>query len=267
MSQYKISVDLADLAAIKDIINAEVFPLLKTAVTAVAFQTHANWQKAVYDAKLWSGEKDAYAQSITWRMTGDLSAIIEADYKNAEEIETGRPARDLKKMLDTSMKVRANKDGQRYLVIPFRHNVPGSASSGQSMPANVYAMAKAMEASKVTGHSKRVSGTGAYSTKTKSPYLVRQRHYQWGDSLPAGMASKQKPHHATDIYAGMRRFDTKGGSSKQHSTYLTFRVMSEASKGWIVPPQPGLYIARKVADDMQPLAEKAFQQAIKKTLG
>lgn len=266
MINYRLSVDLSDLAAVKDIINAQVFPLLNQAVRAVAFQTSANWKQAVLEAKLWSGEKDAYAQSITWKMTGDFSAVIESDYRYAEEIETGRPAKDLKKMLGTSLKVRSSKTGSRYLYIPFRHQIPGSNAIGRAMPASVYEMAKNMAPSTVVGQTRRVSGTGAYSPKTQQRLTVNQNVYSWGDRLPAGLAPKLNPDHHSDPYAGMVRFDTST-SKANSSVYLTFRTMSEKSQGWIVPPKPGLFLAKKVVDDMQPLAEAAFGEAIKRTLG
>lgn len=59
------------------------------------------------------------------------------------------------------------------------------------------------------------------------------------------MAPKLAPHHATDIYAGMRKMDTSAGKAKS-SAYMTFRVMVEGSSKWIVPAKPGLYIVRDV---------------------
>lgn len=267
MAEFKISVDLSQIAGAADILNMRVMPLLNQAVRAVAHETANHWREAVYRAKLWSGEKDAYMGSITWQMTGPFSAMVSTDYRYAEEIETGRPPRDLKRMLDTSMKVRVSAKGKRYLIIPFRHSTPGNEAHGPAMPPDVYALAKEMAPSTVVGIGKRPSGTGAFSVKTKTQYLVRSRQYKWGDSLPAGLAAKLKTTHKTDPYAGMYRFDARAGSAKRYSVYLTFRVMVEGSPGWIVPAKPGLYLAKKTADDMQPAAERSFTEAIKRTLG
>jgi hypothetical protein len=265
MADYRISVDLGGLASIRQVINRDVFPLLNQAVRAVAFQTAKNWKQAVMEAKLWSGEKDAYVKSITWTMTGDLSAVVQADYRHAEEIEKGRPQRDLKKMLDTSLKVRASKQGVRYLYIPFRHNTPGHGAWAKAMPPNIYEMAKEMAPSTVVGKKQRRSGTGAYDIKTKKFLTVNQNTYQWGGRLPAGLAPKLNPTHKTDPYAGMVRFNTSTPNAKS-SAYLTFRTMSEKSKGWIVPAKPGLFIAKQVVDNMKPLAGAAFTEAIKRSL-
>ncbi|MGL4458070.1 MAG: hypothetical protein ACRCUB_06685, partial [Plesiomonas shigelloides] len=95
MANLKLSInfDLGSKLDMMKIVDKQVFPLLNQAVRAVAAQTAANWAQAVYSAKLWSGEKDAYAKSITWKMTGDFTGYVEATYKYAEDIENGRPAR------------------------------------------------------------------------------------------------------------------------------------------------------------------------------
>lgn len=281
MITYQIAVDLSDVAeAANSAINETVFPLLSQAVNAVAQQARANWMREVYRAKLWSGEKDAYAHSITIEQTGPFSALIQTDYQHAAEIETGRQPRDLKKMLDTSEKVRRSKDGRRFLIIPFRHNIPGQDASAPSMPMEVYAQAFDLAPSRVVGQVMRRAGEivsmrpgrgmVALGEKrqrrnpylsgigTRGPVMVTRRAYEWGDRLQAGQVGSR--------YAGMVRFDTSAGG-KRYSTYMTFRVMAEGQTGWIVPAKPGLYLVKKVTEDLQPLAEKVFSEAVARSLG
>lgn len=264
--KFSISFDLGAQLDMLKVVNKEVFPLLNQAVRAVTAQTAYNWTEAVYAAKLWSGEKDAYVKSISWKMTGDFSGEVVSTYKYAEEIENGRPARDLKKMLNTSLKVRVNSKGARFLYIPFRHNTPGNDALASSMPPSVYDIAKNLEASMVTGQTTRVSGLNAMDISTKQFLTVPQNTYSWGQRLPAGLSKKLKPHHKSDPHAGMYRFETSTPGGAKSSAYLTFRTMSEKSKGWIVPPKDGLKIVEGVVNDMKPKANLAFQQAIKKTL-
>jgi len=272
---YSIQINLGSTMDILGIINKEVFPYLHQAVNAVGNKLAQNWQEEVYKAKLWSGEKDQYAKSISWQMTGDFSGYVEATYKWAEEIESGRPERDLKKMLNTSLKVRRTKSGKRFLVIPFRHNV-------KDMPDELYAQAKALEASKVTGQTQRRSGeitflsrkTGMQPAKRQTPFLtnvrthgpmmVNQAQYKWGGRIHAGYFGPN-PKGKVDHAAGMVRFDTSSGKQKS-SAYMTFRIMMEGQQGWVVKPQPGQWIARKVRDDMAPKAEEAFKAAMGWTL-
>lgn len=277
---YRITLDLGAQMQLSAGINAALLPLVNQAVNGIAQATAANWREAVYRAKLWSGEKDAYAGSISFRMTGDFSAMVEADYKYAQEIESGRPARDLKRMLDTSMKVRRTKDGTRFLIIPFRHNV-------KDMPTHVYAAAKNLSASTIVGQGQRRAGEivsarvgmgmlplgekrqrrnpFANDPATRKAVMVTKNQYNWGAALAAGSMGPNAKGK-TDRFAGMYRFDTSGSGAKR-STYLTFRVMSEKSRGWIIPPQPGQHIARGVAEDMQPKADMVIAEAIRRSFG
>ncbi len=270
--KFGITFDLGSVLEITRIVNKEVFPLLHQAVRAVAQQGASDWQREIQQAKLWSGEKDAYAATVKWKMTGDFSAVIESDYKYAAEIETGRPARDLKKMLDTSTKVRRTESGKRFLVIPMRHNVKKLQAAG------LYGVAKALEASIISGQGQRASGevthlspkAGMSKSSKQSPYLsnpttqgeymVNQNNYAWGQKLSKADAGEHK------WAQGLYRFNTSAGKGKS-SSYLSFRIMMEGSSGWIVPAQPGQYLARKVTTALQPKAQNAFAAAIKKQLG
>lgn len=266
-------------------VGKTVMPAVNQAVRAIAQATAAEWQKNVFKARLWSGEKDAYAQSITWKMTGDFSAVVSSDYKYVQDIETGRPARDLKKMLDTSMKVRRTQGGKRFLVIPMRHNTPGNGALAAAMPSSVYNMASKLQPSRVVATGQRPSGevahlspkTGMHPAAQQSPYLsnpktrqasmVTARKYAWGGRLTAGML-KGAGFDAPSVkrYAGMVRMDTSTPGGSKSSAFMTFRIMMEGQKGWVVPPQPGQFLAKKTVDTMRPKATEAMKLAIQKTL-
>lgn len=266
-NQMSITFNMASPLDMMGIVTKEVFPYMHQAIDVVGKQVAARWVEAVYKAKLWDGEKDQYAKSISWKMTGDFSGYVEATYKYAKEIEEGRPSRDLKRMLGTSLKVRRTKTGSRFLVIPFRHNLA-------DMPPALQLQAKALTASVVTGMTQRRSGeiTGfgmkpakvqsafLSNPKTHGPMMVQQAQYKWGSRIAAGFFGPN-PKGKVDIAAGMVKMDTSSGKSKS-SAYMTFRVMSDKSNGWIVPPQPGQWIAKGVTQAIAPEAEKLFQKAM-----
>lgn len=279
---YKINLDLGSKMDLVAGLNAQVLPMLNQAVRAVAQQAMIDWKEAVYKAKLWQGEKDAYANSIKYEMTGDFSAWVSTDYKHADEIETGRPQRDLKRMLDTSLKVRRTEGGKRFLVIPMRHNTPGNNALARSMPSGIYDMAKTMTPSRVLATGQRPSGqvthlspkSGMHPSANQTPYLsnpktkkasmVPSRQYAWGQRLTAGAIKAAGFDAATaKRYAGMVKMDTSTPGGAKSSAYMTFRIMIEGSQGWVVPAQPGRYIAKKVAEDLRPKAEAAFAAAAK----
>lgn len=274
MSDYRISVDLSGIALEASKALDGVFPLVTQAIQAIANEGAARWKSKVMHAPLWQGEKEAYVASITWRMTGPLEAVIETDYKHSGPIETGRPALDQKKYLQTSLKVRragrGPHHGQRYLIIPFRHNTPDNTAHAPAMPANVYELARNLKPSRVVGQRLEPNLQGKIDAKGKA-VLVTRSTYQWGGRLPEGLVPKSQPHHATDRFAGMVRMDTTPGGAKQKvgprsSAYLTFRVMGEWSNGWVIPAKPGLRLAGQTADELQPLAEGALREAMKLTV-
>ena len=146
-------------------------------------------------------------------------------------------------------------------------------------------MAKAMEPSRVVSTTKRQSGevthlspkTGMHAAAEQKPYLssikgqqaamVAKRNYAWGARLTAGqLKAAGMTHQEAKRYAGMVKMDTSTPGGAKSSAYMTFRIMMEGSKGWIVPAKPGLYLAKKVADELQPKAEQAFQAAVAATM-
>lgn len=269
-NDYKIRIDFSGLLMGLDQINSGIGQQIRAGIGMVAQKVHDEWADRVMKAPgIWHEDRKAYVQSIRWSYTGPFSAVVEASARVADQIENGRPARDLKRMLNTSMKVRVAQNGKnagkRYLIIPFRHNVPagdGHSSYARQMPPDIYAQARKLAPSKVTGSVMRPSGTGAMDPKTRGLYLVPRKTYAWGGRLPPGIAPKLKPHHTTDIYANMVRMNTSTGKGKS-SAYLTFRIMGEwQTDKWIVQAKPGLFIARGVARDLQSDAEKILAAAV-----
>ncbi|WP_143328225.1 hypothetical protein [Caballeronia pedi] len=248
---------------------------------AIATQTQANWMTSVRRAKLWSGEKLAYEESIKVTPMGDFGAVVWTDYRNAADIETGRAPYDLKQMLNTSPKVRRTKDGRRFMIIPFRTNTTGYDALTSSMPQNVYDAASQLKPSKIVGKTMRPTGEltsihpkwGTRPLKKQTPFasviatraaMMTEKHiYKWGTKLDTskleGLSEQQRRR-----WNNMYRFDT-GSGAKRSSSFMTFRVMMEGSSGWIIPARPGLYLAKKTADEMRPKAEKALVEAVRRS--
>ncbi|MFZ4538511.1 hypothetical protein [Propionivibrio sp.] len=254
MADYNITLDYSNQMLVMDTINEILAKQIHNSVGLAAQMVYEAWADGVMKTPgIWQKDRAEYVQSLKWDYTGPFSAKVSTDYKIADEIETGRPARDLKRMLQTSSKTRQGKNG-KYLIIPIRHNAPsssGHSSNARQMPAEIYAVARQLQVSTVTGSTTRISATGA---------TVPQSIYDWGGRLPAGMAPKMKPTHVTDIYAGMVK--TGEGNSSKSAGYLTFRRMSEKSSGWVIPAQPGKFIARDVALAATPDIEKIVAESM-----
>lgn len=263
--KYEVSVDLSGVALAAANALTGAMPAVQATIMAIGNEAMARWKSAVMHAPIWQGDKEPYANSIQMESTGPFSVRIYTDYKNAEAIESGSPAVDQKKYILTSPKARIVKDGphkgQKYLIIPFRHNTPGNTAHATAMPQNVYQAALSLKKSRVTGSKLEANVHGRIDGQG-NVQLVKRAIYKWGGSLPAGLAAKAHPSNKTDRYAGMVRMDTSVAGKKKTSAYLTFRVMGQWQTGqWIIPAKPGLFIAQGVAKEIQPLAETAIKQA------
>lgn len=236
-----------------------VMPQTRRTLDRIGLLARERWADKIQQAKLPQEVKAEYIASLTIESSGPMQVSVYSDYEQAYNIENGQPSRDMKRMLDTSMKVRVSTSkknaGKRYLVIPFRHTL-------NAMPAPVQATAKLLLKSSVVGMGVRQSGTGAWSPKTRAPYLVPRRIYKWGDRLPAGLAMKSSAGHKTDRYAGMVRMGTSAGKGRS-SAYLTFRTMMEGSSGWITKPVPGIYQVKQVVQEIEPIAKAMLEDALR----
>jgi hypothetical protein len=172
----------------------------------------------------------ALARSVHRDSSGPLLWILRNDAPYAKGLEEGLPERDMKKDLATSPRARRAKDGSLYLIIPFRHGVPGSRGLNP-MPRAVYRQAQALAHSRTLGApSARMSATG---------FEVPRFTYRWNGRLSAGDLSDTGMDEATvRRHAGIVRMGRQGQTS-----YMTFRVMSEKSPqgSWVRPATPGLW--------------------------
>lgn len=240
-----------------------VFPNLAQAVKMIASAAHGQWLSYAQGAPLPGGRSmtprsGAYLKSIQLRQIDALHWEIFSDAPYASAIESGTGPYDLKRMLQTSDRVRRTKSGKRYLIIPFRWGTGTGSGQGvsfgrQVMPAQIHQIVSQLTPSRITGMGQRESGN-------HPGRMVPQASYHWGgrlafsEALNAGIGQQMARRTA-----GMVRFDNPGGG---HSQYLTFRVMSEDSPGWIRPAQPGFYPAKSAVDTLRPVAEKAFAAAL-----
>ena len=88
--------------------------------------------------------------------------------------------------------------------------------------------------------------------------------YKWGSRLDKGtLAGLGITGAQAKRVTGMVNFrEQPHGEGARHSQYITFRVMSEDSKGWRAPAREGFHPAKTVADKLRPVAEEAFRKAV-----
>ena len=174
----------------------------------------------------------------------------------ARVLEKGMTSEERMRILHTSHQVRINKEGGKYLIIPFRHG-SSEAKTMNPMPKSVYAQAKKLVNSTRTGsywelsqqlgqpHKKVKSSEPRAIGKSGEP-LAQRFSYKYGERL-TGVGG---------IWEGMYKFGSSG-----HTQYISFRVMSEHGKAW--KGIPAMRIAEKTAAYVKPQVMAIMKTALK----
>ena len=249
MSQITFEIDLSALREFVQVLQNKTEKEFSNLHEAVNFAGNYFVQQWIETAKgRFKHTQGGYALGITegikFPFNGNaLHFRVEHTKPYAYWLEHGYDPYDMKKMLETSSKVRISKQGHKYLVIPFRHGNPESKSF-KPMPVEVYEIASDMTHSRITGTKREGIQQGAKDyrqgqlLKQYNQNKVKRNIYSWGQSL-TGMPAEYKN------YEGMYRFQsnpnknrnfdmgkftnpTSGGQN--YSTYITFRVMSDNPK-------------------------------------
>lgn len=253
-NKFSIIIELPELPLHADA-TEEMFPHLSEALDSVSIDALGRWKVyALGGEPLPDGriikvfDRGRYANSIAMRRTGKFAREVFSGLAIAEQVENGFPARDLKRMLLTSRKVRMSKKGKRYLIIPFRHGTPGTLKN--PMPRAIYQQAKRLSHSSIIGS--RQEWSPNLDRKGKRQRVTRLK-YQWGNRLSTEMANN---------FTGMVKFQNPDRGGSKETQYLTFRVMSEDSSGWLVPPRKGYHVARTVSKEIEPDVRRKLTRAV-----
>lgn len=190
--------------------------------------------------------------------------------KHASIVEDGNAAYSLPQAIrwGSTPKVKYTNKGTPYLTIPFRHRAHQSpaqqATSGMTMasrrsmmPAEVYGQAKKLAPSSGMNAGRQYDAQGRYRAADR---------YQWGGRLThnvgIGKEARRGPRQVEASASGealsnpswsASRWDgmvkMKGG--KNHTAYLTFRIITPNSKGWRIPARAGMKIAQRVLQNIE----------------
>ncbi len=304
---YTITYDI-DYSALTDFVGAMKTPFHKDGSNLVeAVKAAGNYVMGLWirnaEAKF-KHSQGSYVQGIVdgveYPYNADpLHVRIVNRAKHAYFLEYGVKPFDLKKMLETSMKVRVAQDGSRYLIIPFRHGTPKSVGL-RAMPERIYEGAKGLRHSVIVntfkeGVQQRGSKLERYipaqqgaryfseaqAMKRNNPQKVLRNRYIWGERLT----------DVGGIYEGMVRFQknvnivresimqntplgkftfnrlvNRTDNNTVYSHYLTFRVMSETSDGWQHPGIDAMYLAKNTKEQAEQQVQQMIADAIDRDL-
>ena len=147
---------------------------------------------------------------------------------------------------------KQSEDGNFYRSIPFSHGSPSSSgvAGGPAMGSQYEGHPAVQDVAKM-----------ARQVYSQAKGLGK------GEALQAGLAPKLRPHHSTDIYAGMIRNEKEYAKTTQ-STYSTFRTISTANDvGWMHPGIMAANLGERVAEDVGRMVEATFEAFAKGITG
>lgn len=268
MTEFRVKIEVAHILPPQLEMSEALFPNLSYAVQRMAQAAQNIWQGYASGKEIPPGGKPlhtrtgTYLRSIQLEQEGAFAWAVYSDAPYADAIENGAGEFDMHRWLDTSHKTRISSKGKRYLIIPFRWNTPDhDATTPNVMPGHIHGLwSMGLMASHVTDQRMYTVG----HSLDGRPLTVTRRKYIWGDRLSARLiaatgATGAKARNMRGM-VNMRVPGARGGAA--HSQYLTFRVLSEGSSGWIIPPRPGYHLAQHTSERIRSLSAQAFGKAV-----
>lgn len=264
---YRVEVGIGLTGPVEKLVSASVadaralFPNQGHAISHLAHAAHRRWleyasgKRALPSGQMVRAVSGAYLSSIKIEEEGELRYVIYSDDPKAEWIEEGFPSFDMKKMLHTSDKARVSKSGKKYMMIPFRHKTQ-DAGLGVVMPQEVQAFwaAPNRRSSVVTGHYLEKSVNGDHT--------VIRNTYRWGDRITRADLENVGIDADSQVgsrMVGMVRMQNNEDRGGQH---VTWRVMSEGGRGWIMPKRDGSFPAKVTFEWIQAHYERVMRLAL-----
>ena len=207
------------------------------------------------------GTGDMMEATVTVTNTSQMASVVEdghGAYSMVDRIRWGQ-----------TPKMKRTKDGTWYLTIPFRHSAyrsPAQMDTGgvtqralrTMMPSPIYNQAKKLAPSRGLNAGKQYTASGQYRAADR---------YRWGGRLDTG--NTRNVSGGTIAKPAMRNLDgrqtpemtrvtvsrfqgmVKMSGGKGHTSYLTFRIITQKSKGWMMPAKAGYHIAAKLMQQIE----------------
>ena len=253
MSEVNLTSKLSDIGYNVDSFSTATIESFRTALAGIARGAQVEWIRLA-QSRLNSSRADyinglRQAESFT-------SAVVagEPEYKISlvgrmpNNYEFGMPSFDMKTARPGWLgggKVKTNKDGKRYISIPFRHSTSAS-------PRFQY-----------TGKAARANLKSELKTVVKSYGLDRMIKSATGQVAEGPVARVPKSSTAHSYLKGLTRIQKPSSSdpTRGSSMLMTFRTMSESSPedSWIHPGLDGANllpeVERWVDKEIQRIAE------------
>ena len=234
MPDFKIEVDGESISKQFGDLKLEVEASIKTAMGALAAQTH---EKALDFAKeKLKSTYGIYAEALKFEQLSENMWVVELNMEKAGWLEDGRKSGWMEELLKGKSS-RTGKNGQRYAIIPFEHSkIPSKqAPSAQRFTQEIRKFLKEKEI-----NYKKIEYNNDGSPKMGLLH-----------SFKDGIGKELYPSHMAkhDVFKGLSIYQSKDKKTgKMRRDVMTFRVISESQRGsgmWNHPGRSGEFIIDK----------------------
>jgi hypothetical protein len=259
MIQMKIEMQddiLQQVVSRLSVLDGRTMPATGTALRDAADIIREVWRGYVAGARTLPGvealknPQGGLARSIRIEKIGPFHYQVVSNSKIMNYLIEGTSEVDMKETHTRGPRSRISKDGEPYLIVPFRWGTPKTVGFRNVMTAEVYSMVKKkkFEKSVVTGK------THIEPNALGQP--VERQEYEWGDRLDMEGSNMD----------GMVRMKGHDGKS---AGYFTFRVISRNSPAgsWIKPATQGKPITQGVVNATQKDVNELLDMAFRRDLG
>lgn len=222
-----------------NLLGSNYFPGLQNAIKVSANMIQKEWINEIEKSKTKEGWKKEYIRSIEVNFEDDMTAEVFADENNkfVKFVEDGIRRFDMKPGLINGPKSRMGKRG-RYNIVFFRKGVPGTQHM-QTMSQSTY---------------KKVDKL------SKQDIVKRYNVMGMGDKvqLKTKTVKARKRNKTSKGPGGLQKMGSRG-----HSSFGTFRVVSQNSTGWIYPGVAGTKVYSIVGRSVKSKVKKILQEGLK----
>lgn len=241
MADLNVQLIAAELGKSLEDASEKVTAELNSAIRDLAHAAHANIIAHVQGSSMNPKNRQDYLKALKFQEIGDNSYVIYLDGEWPTKLEEGFEAYDMKEVLLSSDKtvgvgprsgepwVRTNKDGGKYAAVPFEHK-PHSKQGGDL--------------------AKDIKSIFAKNRQGKEQKITKTFTDDFGKPI-AGKVASVRGEGIPDNLQGLTKYQHVSKSGRVSSIYMTFRMVSEKSTGWMHPGHPGYHYFKKVEQELE----------------
>ena len=248
MSDLKFDIDVEGIAQEFGDLKEDLKMDLQKSAESLASMTHAKLHELSRDNL--SSLSKMYSDAISFSNPVPNLWVVSLDMEKAGFIEEGRKSGFMKELLN-GKSAKTNAKGEKYAVIPFKHN---KAPTEQSQKARQLAN-EIRDVLKKEG----ISWGKIEKNADGSPRVGRLH------TIKNPTTARQRPEHKSGLSEGIAVYQTRDKAGNVSRDIMTFRVISEKHRGeglWNHPGRAGDKLMDKALD----WAMKTFDNEILPTI-